>query len=80
MAKQTIKEWGLAVIREFVKAGAVAAHASLAAAVMVDGMDMWSRVVQMLEFGAAAFVIKGITGMLEYLAKDPVPGDEEPAA
>jgi hypothetical protein len=77
MAKQRIEDWGLAVLREFIKAGAVAAHAALAAAVMVEGMDMWERVHAMMNFGAAAFIIKGVTGVMEYLAKDPVPFDSE---
>lgn len=78
MAKQSVRDWFMGILREFNKAGATAAHAALAAAVVMDGMDMWSRVNQMFNFALAAFLIKGVTGALEFIAKDPVPLDEEP--
>ena len=77
MAKQSVKDWVLGIVREFNKAGATAAHAALAAAVVVNGMDMWDRVLQMMEFALAAFLVKGVTGALEFIAQDPAPLDEE---
>lgn len=77
MARQTFGAWALSIARAFNQAGAHAASAALAAAVLTDGMDLWERLYKMLEFALAAFVIKGATAALEQLAADPVPFDDD---
>jgi hypothetical protein len=78
MAKQTVQAWVLALTREFVKAGATAAHATFTAMIMVPDRINIEHQWTLLQFAGVAFFIRGIMGALAFLEKDPVPLDEEP--